>query len=629
MKLNNKINVTLLLCTLSFGTQLLGQEVPETTYHAHIASLKQHAAVVTAWHLHEEPYRMRTEAVEGYVPNYLFVNNIEKNLLKNNAAQYANLPEYIQIPEKYSPLDQEKCIAHDDSDALSYYLGQLIGNDKEKNADLLKSCSKSAVRHNAASCFRTIMSHADPKEIIAEDFFEEAIHRDSGKCLSQLLPYSTSGKVYNGEYFEYAVRTGATECVRVLLPYNDPGLLPEPEKHFLDAVKNGHAECVHILLPYNKTEVVYQGFWSPLEQAFRGLEEAQKTLNLLTSQEYSKKVDDYERMLSLLLESIPGIITEKTGESVLSMATKYKAPVSLIKQIIALDNSLINSQHNNHTPLYYAVDKATETKNNEAVELLLAKGANPNLGKERPLFLAVQKLRPELVQLLMQAGATPTKKILITAINQLKKSVSSTQQLAAYENLTMLIPKGKEFFADTTLLAKLISVVSARKKLHTLPLLQHLGMYLCLHEHLTEKGETPLHIALTYKNARMVEALLQVGCNPEATTTDTEETPLHYAAWCEAQSNDTPCMEQLLASGVAPDKADKNGDTALHKAARNNNCRGTFLLLKHGADQDIKNNSNRTAYEVAQSGTKAVFDAFALGKKQAFKSHAYRIVEDN
>jgi hypothetical protein len=148
---------------------------------------------------------------------------------------------------------------------------------------------------------------------------------------------------------------------------------------------------------------------------------------------YAKKSRDYEHMISFLIDEIPNIIKQNEGESVLNIATRCNAPVSLINQIIVLDraHSLINKKHFDRTPLYYAVDKALESKNNTVVELLLANGANPNIGKDQPLALAIEKLHPGLVHLLIKADAKPTEKMLVYVIKKIKKFRSEKAKSSA------------------------------------------------------------------------------------------------------------------------------------------------------------------------------------------------------
>lgn len=56
----------------------------------------------------------------------------------------------------------------------------------------------------------------------------------------------------------------------------------------------------------------------------------------------------------------------------------------------------------------------------------------------------------------------------------------------------------------------------------------------------------------------------------------------------------------------------KYGDTALHFACENCNYEAIKLLLKHGADFNITNTDNKTAYELADDEGKRIIDDFTL-----------------
>jgi hypothetical protein len=367
MKITNNLRILLALCTLSLGAQLLCQEAPERTYHASIASLAQHAAQIIAPRLFKKSYESDFETQVGKVSSAYIYTNSAKEALVELRDH-----NYRPVAQVLTP---ESCIAHDNPDALSYCFEQTYAGSTRKNTKSLKELANCAVENNAPGCLQLLLSHVDsPGQLTTEESFKEAII-------------------------------------------------------------NGYNFCARFLLPYNKSEVVYQGFWPPLDQAFEGLKEAEKNVHIFTStrEVYAKKSRDYEHMISFLIDEIPNIIKQNEGESVLNMATRYNAPVSLIKQIIALDrsHSLINKKHFDRTPLYYAVDKALESKNNTVVELLLANGANPNIGKNQPLALAIEKLHPDLVQLLIKADAKPTEKMRTYVIKKIKKFRSEKAKSSA------------------------------------------------------------------------------------------------------------------------------------------------------------------------------------------------------
>ena len=64
----------------------------------------------------------------------------------------------------------------------------------------------------------------------------------------------------------------------------------------------------------------------------------------------------------------------------------------------------------------------------------------------------------------------------------------------------------------------------------------------------------------------------------------------------------------LLEHGLEVDHTDVNGDTPLHIATRASSASLILMLLKFGANFDIKNNNQLTAKEEATSQTKHLFD---------------------
>ena len=88
---------------------------------------------------------------------------------------------------------------------------------------------------------------------------------------------------------------------------------------------------------------------------------------------------------------------------------------------------------------------------------------------------------------------------------------------------------------------------------------------------MTNKNETPLHIAIVYGKDKVVQKLLARGCNVNVKTTD-KETPLHLA----------------LKFGMSYD--------------RDEGFRLLSLLLPHGADVNAQDNDGDTPLEWALIG---------------------------
>nr|WP_251027285.1 MULTISPECIES: ankyrin repeat domain-containing protein [unclassified Exiguobacterium] len=95
-------------------------------------------------------------------------------------------------------------------------------------------------------------------------------------------------------------------------------------------------------------------------------------------------------------------------QNVLHVATSINRSVDayalLVKQ--ASKSQLNQLDRFGHTPLYYA----TVDQNQEAIELLLAAGAEPDKGTDPPIYETVKQNRTDLYQLLEISGASVSQK---------------------------------------------------------------------------------------------------------------------------------------------------------------------------------------------------------------------------
>jgi len=68
-----------------------------------------------------------------------------------------------------------------------------------------------------------------------------------------------------------------------------------------------------------------------------------------------------------------------------------------------------------------------------------------------------------------------------------------------------------------------------------------------------------------------------------------------------ARRNQTEVCEYLIRNGIDIDMADKDGQTALHFAARFDRLAAARLLVEFGANKEIRNTESKTAADVATS----------------------------
>lgn len=102
------------------------------------------------------------------------------------------------------------------------------------------------------------------------------------------------------------------------------------------------------------------------------------------------------------------------GQSVLHVATSVNRSIDVYTLLVkkASKKEVNRIDDFGHTPLFYA----TLDQNDAAIELLLQAGADPNRGKEQPVYETVKQNRKDLYVMLQQNGATVEK-------NKVKKLV--------------------------------------------------------------------------------------------------------------------------------------------------------------------------------------------------------------
>jgi ankyrin repeat protein len=117
---------------------------------------------------------------------------------------------------------------------------------------------------------------------------------------------------------------------------------------------------------------------------------------------------------------------------------------------------------------------------------------------------------------------------------------------------------------------------------------------------------TPLHVAVFFRSLVGVRLLLERGC-PLDTVNYQKNNALHWAilSGCEE------IAEELLKRGAVPSEryhGYEGNESMLHVASRENYVRIVDLLLKHGAEKNIRNDAGRTPlhYAVFKSNSECV-----------------------
>jgi hypothetical protein len=122
-------------------------------------------------------------------------------------------------------------------------------------------------------------------------------------------------------------------------------------------------------------------------------------------------------------------------------------------------------------------------------------------------------------------------------------------------------------------------------------------------------GDTALHLAAAGYRTELVRLLLDAGADPNAAENHRRSSPLHYAAdgfitgpaWDPKRQVRT--LRTLLDAAADIGAQDKNGATALHRAARTRCAAAVKCLLSAGADARRRNKSGSTPFHLAVQGT--------------------------
>mmetsp|Transcript_85424 Transcript_85424/g.242175 ORF Transcript_85424/g.242175 Transcript_85424/m.242175 type:complete len:342 (-) Transcript_85424:81-1106(-) len=213
-------------------------------------------------------------------------------------------------------------------------------------------------------------------------------------------------------------------------------------------------------------------------------------------------------------------------------------------------------------PLHYV---CLRDRNHRGIaNVLLENGAEIDrvtLAGKSPLHFACEKQLPELVEVLCLFSA-------------------NTNLQDCEGNAPMHLALSKEQGRDTVKRQILELLVAHRAEAHAPNLL----------------GHAPLHVACRVGCVRCAQLLLDQQANPQALTAR-QETCLHLA--CQGGHSE---VTQLLVQSQpqAADAMDAEGNTALHVCAMNGSFDSAAVLLRAGADTNIKNNQKRTAFDVAK-----------------------------
>jgi ankyrin repeat protein/tetratricopeptide (TPR) repeat protein len=206
----------------------------------------------------------------------------------------------------------------------------------------------------------------------------------------------------------------------------------------------------------------------------------------------------------------------------------------------------------------------------ELVQLLLKHKATPGLPDSRGLTplqsVVIDQRKPELIPLLIKAGANPNTPLPASAkITFRERTGSRDQSLPQYPILIAAIIR-RDLPQVEALLANGADVNAFAPD----------GNY----------QSTAVMFAIYYDSLELMEALLRHKPNLESTTRNEGRTALHQAT-ARAEKSGVDFVEALIKAGSKVDAVDNKGWTPLHVAAWDGKPEVVSALLKAGANPNI------------------------------------------
>ena len=206
------------------------------------------------------------------------------------------------------------------------------------------------------------------------------------------------------------------------------------------------------------------------------------------------------------------------------------------------------------TPLFEAVSCRNSRASADVTRLLLQRGSNPNAtmpGGQTPLILAAVRGRAEVVKLLLDAGASAGHRGSKgrTPLHHAAKTTST-------ETVRLLLDAGASVDEQDD------NGVTALRLARTTAISELLISRGADVNHLCGDGWTPLTVAASSGDVRLVERLLCAGADPDLAGAN-GWTPLHHAA----ASGAGDCADLLLIAGAEPNPNTSDGWTPLALAS--------------------------------------------------------------
>lgn len=307
---------------------------------------------------------------------------------------------------------------------------------------------------------------------------------------------------------------------------------------------------------------------------------------------------DYALLVELMQDGVGVDTHDDAGATALHRAV-YRAHEDVVTFLLVLGANPNLTDGNGNTPYMAASSWFGLSMDWMRAMLLLAGGqatAPINARGFSPLDMAVHCGNDESAQLLIWSGADPA-----TQTGKAGTPMQIACRAGAQRLIDLLRRNGvtEPEFVDPDPQLRLEQYVKRGLIPQALELVQSGQASL---QTLTETGRTLTVEAVHSRQIKMLDELLRLGADPEQRCRDGSTLLQATTAWSYGTIDQF--RERLIKQGVDIDATDKNGLTALMKAARHGeDWTGLRQLVEAGADLAKRDSKGRTALDLAlQSG---------------------------
>lgn len=391
-----------------------------------------------------------------------------------------------------------------------------------------------------------------------------AAYHGHGSTVACLLQAGAVPSVYNKDGdspLYYAIKSGSVECVCQLV------------KGGADTAAVGSDySAITLAVELSKSEIV-----QALIQAGVDVHKADKAGRTACMLTWSVKM---QKLLSQAGGEVNSdAFRKEMGTTLLHMSIESN-DAEWCKNLLSRGADVLAGDKYNDTPMHSACLRG----NMEMVKLLKNKGANltdANSNGNTPLHYAVKSGNTELVGYLLDNG------VKIHIKNHLSRTpVFHAAMAGNLDMMRFLMKKGAKIKGKDKLGNSLLHAAVSGKNADIIKLCLKKGLNVNL---ANTEGKTPLYLAVESGSLDVAKLLVANGAN--ATCRDNNgKGVLHVAA----DKVDKQMLEFLLTlKGIQVNWKDNQGNTALHYAALHNRTSLCGMLIRRGADPDIRNAQNK------------------------------------